>query len=395
MDIKKHEELFADELFTRVIPFWMKNGQDCEFGGLLHCLDKHGDVFSYDKGVWMQGRAGWTFSYLYNNFDKNPQYLKIAKNCIDFARDKCFLDDGRMAITVGRDGEIVAEQGDGWFSEAFYISACAEYYAATKDLEYLAEARMCYDRVLGWYRAATTAPCQENGRKYRKTKAFAQPMILVNVNSIMRSADPEREELYNRIADGLVADVKKFHIDEHSITVENISMENKLIADSGNCRICNPGHVIECSWFLLDEAITRGDGELAEFAEQMFNEAYERGLDKKHGGILYNIDIFGAPVEAYEQDMKIWWAHNETVIASLMLYLHTGKEKYARIFEETVEYSFSHFVDKESGEWYANLNRAGTPIEPNLLAFLYKGPFHVPRMLAKCLIEIEKRRKCK
>lgn len=394
MDIKKYKKLFEEELFDRVVPYWLKSSGDEECGGTLSCVDNKGRVFSYDKCVWMQGRAGWTFSYLYNHFNKDERYLALAKSSIDFARDKCCLDDGKMALIVARNGDVVEEQGGGWFSEAFYISACAEYYAATGDKAYLDEARACYDRVLGWYKEATATPCGENaqndGKKHRCTKAFAQPMILVNVNCTMRSADPERAELYNSIADGLVADVKKFHFDEYHATIENISMTDEVITESAGCRICTPGHVIECTWFLLDEAVARGDKELMAFAEMMFNEAYALGYDKKYGGILYNRDITGAPVEAYEQDMKIWWVHNEAIIASLMFYIHTGKQKYADIFEELVDYSFSHFSDKEGGEWYASLNRDGTPTAPDLLGFLYKGPFHVPRMLAKCIIELDR-----
>ncbi|MDY4186859.1 MAG: hypothetical protein SOX77_03235 [Candidatus Borkfalkiaceae bacterium] len=54
------------------VPFWLKYGADKKYGGLINCLDRTGKIYSEDKSVWMQGRCGWTYSYIYNNIDKKP-----------------------------------------------------------------------------------------------------------------------------------------------------------------------------------------------------------------------------------------------------------------------------------------------------------------------------------
>jgi hypothetical protein len=109
------------------------------------------------------------------------------------------------------------------------------------------------------------------------------------------------------------------------------------------------------------------------------------GWDKEYGGLFYFKDVLGMPVEAYEHDMKLWWPHNETIIASLMFYKHTNDQKYLKIFNDVVEYTFEHFADKEYGEWFGYLRRDGLPTEPPCKGHTYKGPFHVLRMLAKCI----------
>ncbi len=388
--LKECKALFLSELQDKIVPFWLENGQDFEYGGILHCLDANGSPFSLDKGVWMQGRAGWMFSYLYNNIGKSDEYLAFAKSCIDFAHSRCFLENGTMSLIVGQDGEVVQEQGGGWFSETFYISACAEYYHATGNREYLSLARKCYDGIVERFKASTVIPCEENGRVVRRrARAFAQPMILLNVTNTLRGCDAEREDYYNSIADMLIPAIKAHHSEEYHATLETIASDGSIILSSANARITTPGHVIECVWFLLDEAIARGDKELIAFAEQMFNEAYEIGKDREYGGIFYNRDIFGGSVEAYEQDMKIWWVHNEAIITSLYLFLLTNNDRYFEIFEELMDYSFSHFRSSDTGEWYSSLHRDGTPGAPDIMGFLYKGPFHVPRMYAKCYLLLE------
>ena len=41
-----------------------------------------------------------------------------------------------------------------------------------------------------------------------------------------------------------------------------------------------------------------------------------------------------------------------------------------------------HFRDPEFGEWYGYLHRDGTVAQP-AKGNLFKGPFHIPRMLIK------------
>ena len=146
----------------------------------------------------------------------------------------------------------------------------------------------------------------------------------------------------------------------------------------------NPGHDIECSWFVMEEANHRGDAELHQKAEDVFNFAIEAGWDRKYGGLLYFIDCLGKPTEAYEHDMKLWWPHDEILIASMMAYRDTGKEAYLDWFEKTLDYCKAHFADPEYGEWYGYLRRDGLPTEPPTKGSTFKGPFHLPRMLIMC-----------
>lgn len=391
--MNKIYEKFKDELLNSCVPFWLNNAVDKEYGGILNCLDRFGKVYSEDKSVWMQGRCGWMFSYIYNNIEKNPDYLEIAESCIDFATKHCIDKDGRMFFTVTRDGRPLRKRRY-WFSETFYIMATAEYYMATHDAKYLDAAKKYFDFVYDMYKNSDADPYKITPKSYaqtRDTKTLANPMILLNVASIMGDADFDNNEKYNRIIDDLINDIKCFHKKEYTAMFENINAkDNSLILNSAPCRIINPGHDIECSWFLLEEAIKKDDKDLAKFAETVFNEAFDRGWDKEYGGIFYFKDVLDLPVEAYEHDMKLWWPHNEAVIASLTLYLHTKDEKYMEIFNKVCDWAFEHFSDREYGEWFGYLRRDGKCTEPPCKGHTYKGPFHVMRMLSKCIVLLEK-----
>ena len=79
--------------------------------------------------------------------------------------------------------------------------------------------------------------------------------------------------------------------------------------------------------------------------------------------------------------MKLWWPHNEILIASMMIYRDTGDEKYLDAFYKTLDYCKEHFADPEYGEWYGYLRRDGLPTMPSTKGSTFKGPFHLPRSL--------------
>ena len=134
----------------------------------------------------------------------------------------------------------------------------------------------------------------------------------------------------------------------------------------------------------MEQAKASGDEELYQKAMWIFDHAFDAGWDKEYGGILYFIDCLGYPPEAYEHDMKLWWPHNEALIASMMIYRDTQDEKYLDIFYQILDYCKQYFAD-EYGEWYGYLRRDGKPTQPACKGSTFKGPFHVPR----CLILVD------
>ena len=134
-------------------------------------------------------------------------------------------------------------------------------------------------------------------------------------------------------------------------------MELSLTTFDG--RKLNPGHAIECAWFILHEAKHRADDELTKLGCDMLDWMWERGWDKEYGGFLYFVDLYGKPVQEYWHDMKFWWSHNEAEIATLLAYQLTGEPKYAKWHRMVREYSLNTFHDPEYGEWFGYVHRDG------------------------------------
>lgn len=381
----RQTQAWIREELDRCVNFWLKNGMDSVHGGVYTCLDRTGKIFSTDKSVWMQGRCGWIFAFLCSRYGVKPEWLAASKSCLDFMEKYCINRGAgdRMYFTVTEDGQPLRQRRY-CFSEAFYAMANAEYYGVTGEKECLDRARRAYDLYweLNHGMADPTGLGPKTIPETRTGRSFAIPMIYLNVTSVLMRVDPEHRKLYEERAKSCVDDIFAYHVHpELKCVLENVGPNGEARLNYTEGRIVNPGHDIEGVWFLLEQAARTNDPSLVEKAETIFNWAITAGWDKEYGGLLYFVDCLGNPPEAYEHDMKLWWPHDEILIASLMLYRDTGKQEYLDWFYKTLDYSKAHFSDPEYGEWYGYLRRDGKPTEPACKGSTFKGPFHLPRML--------------
>ncbi len=377
--------------------FWLKYGIDHEHGGVYTCLDREGKIFSRDKSVWMQGRCAWTFAFLCTNYGKNDEWLSASKSCLDFLEKYCrnWAADGRLYFTVTGDGKPLRQRRY-CFSEGFYAMANAEYYANTGDKLCLERARWAYEMIYKLNNGLIKDPTGMGPKTIPETRsgrAFADAMIYLNITNVLRRCDPDMTELYDARAKECVDNIFKYHFKpELKCTLEVVGPKGELQTDTVAGRVVNPGHDIEGSWFVQQEALYEKDEEMSKQAQAMFRCALEAGWDKQYGGLLYFIDALGMPPEAYEHDMKLWWTHNELLIASAMYYRDTKDEYYWDWFVKTAQYCKDHFADPQYGEWFGYLRRDGNPTEPPCKGSTFKGPFHVQRSLIyvdKILDDIE------
>ena len=383
---QKHQ--WIKEELNSCVEFWLKNGIDREHGGVYTCLDRSGKIYSTDKSVWMQGRCGWIFAWLCHLYGKRDEWLEASRSCLDFMEKYCFNPDAedRMYFTVTAEGKPLRQRRY-YFSEAFCAMANAEYYGQTGDRKRLERARREYE--LYWNLSRGMADPTGLGPKVipetRQGRSFGTPMIYLNASSVMLRNDPERRDLYLERSRICVEEIFRYHVHpELNCILENTDTDGSARLYYTDGRVVNPGHDIECVWFLLEYAALTGSKDLVAKAEGIFNNAVNAGWDKEYGGLLYFVDCLGYPPEAYEHDMKLWWPHCEMMISSLMLYRDTGKQEYLDWFVKAADYSRKYLSDPEFGEWYGYLRRDGKPTEPACKGSTFKGPFHTPRMLSIC-----------
>lgn len=384
-DLIALKDFYANQLLNDTIPFWFPRSFDIEHGGFLLMRDADGSLIDDDKAVWIQGRATWLLATLYNTVEKKQEWLEGAKLGYDFLNKHCFDSDGQMFFHVTRDGRPLRKRRY-FFSETFYVIAAAAYAKASGDEEAARNARKVFGECIAY--ASGEKKLQPKFTNTRPAKGIGVPMIMMNTAQQLREniSDDRCDEWITK----WIAEIEKYFVkDDIQCVMEQVRPDGSII-DHIDGRTLNPGHAIEGAWFILHEAkYQMADPHLIELGCRMLDYMWERGWDKEYGGILYFRDVYNKPVQEYWQDMKFWWPHNETIIATLLAYLMTGNEKYAEWHKMVHNYSYRHFHDQQNGEWFGYLHRDGT-LAQTAKGNLFKGPFHLPRHEWYCYLLIDK-----
>ena len=380
------KEFYHKHLINDVVGFWLKSDLiDKENGGFITSVDREGKSYNDDKSVWFQGRCLWTFSKLCNTYGVKKEWADVADSGAEFIKKYCIdYTDGRMYFTVTKDGKPLRKRRY-FFSESFLVVGFAEYYALRKNEEDLRLAEKYFDFMYAMYKDPSNDPFKitpKENANVRSLHSNANPMVLVSSAQTLRRISG-KTEYYDAIIKDVVDDMLKLHYKEdlHCV-LENVNLDGSIL-DNPTGRTINPGHTIENSWFLMNYATLIKDKDLLDKALNMLQWSLELGWDKEYGGVKYFVDVYNRPCEQLEHDMKLWWVHNECLIATLTAYALTGEKIYEEWYDKLHEYIFDKFPDKEFGEWYGYLHRDGT-VSHTQKGSLWKGPYHLPRCLILC-----------
>jgi len=378
-------DVYHGGLLNDTLPFWIPRAIDREFGGYLTALDQDGSVLQTDKSVWVQGRFAWLLATLFSTVERRAEWLDLSRHGIDFLNRHCFDTDGRMFFSVTRAGRPLRKRRY-LFSEAFATIALAAYGAAADDDRAKGQALDLFRLMLKYHTQPgllepKTIPAT------RRMKGLAMPMILLATAQELRKASPD--PICEEVIDRSILEIERdFLKPEFQCVLETVGPDGEF-QDTFEGRTVCPGHSIEAAWFILEEARLRGhDRRLIDLATTIIDWSLAIGWDRQYGGIVYFTDARGLPSSEYPHDMKLWWPHNEAIIATLLAHLMTGDERYAEWHTTVHDWAYAHFPDRTHGEWFGYLHRDGS-VSTRLKGNMWKGPFHMPRMQWYCAQRIQ------
>lgn len=381
---RQFRDLFRSTLLNNVLPFWLQHGFDREHGGIITSLDQDGKILDTDKSIWFQGRTAWMYATAAKTYGPHEGWLNFAHSCLDFIERHATGPDGKLYFTVTRDGKPLRMRRY-VYSEAFAAQGNAAMYRVTQEKVFLDRAL----KYLGQYLRYSFTP----GLIPPKVDANTRPMVGLGPymfalhlcsNTLEIAGDVEvAGKRCSEWIEWSIHSIKHlFYKPELDVLLETVG-ESGEILDHFDGRTLNPGHAIECAWFMMHEGMRISRAEWIELGCKILDAMWKRGWDQEHGGIYYFRDLNSGPVQEYWHDMKFWWPQCEALIANLLAYRLTSHSRYLKQFQQLAVWSFEHFADPQHGEWYGYLHRDGTP-SVRLKGNMWKGPYHLPRMLWYC-----------
>ena len=368
-------------LVEDVLPFWLRYGLDQKNGGIFTSLDSDGSLVDSDKSIWMQGRAAWMFAHAYRHVDAKPEWLAAAMSAASFLLDHGKDQRGRLQFLVTATGEPLRSRRYA-YAEAFSALGLGELAAVTHDANLKNEAQAFakvfydYDGDIGHFPEKW---CSET----RPAVALAPNMMALCLSQALESSCgcPGGQDLRDRAIANLKLCAKP------EAVYEMVSPNGELIP-SFDGRTLSPGHALEATWFVLEEAICRSDEDgnpdtcLVNLGMSMAESSWNLGWDEKHGGILYFVSADKKPIQEYWQNQKFWWPQCEAIIAALYAWRVSNDSKWLKRAHSAWEWFEENHRDPALGECWGWLNQNGQAIQ-SLKGSQWKGPFHYPRMLWK------------
>ena len=376
---------YADALTGDVIPFWLRHSPDRQCGGYFTCMDRDGTVFDTDKFVWLQARQVWMFSRFFNEMEPREEFLQTARLGADFLLEHGRDPEGDWYFALDRAGRPLVQPYN-IFSDCFAAMALAEYGRAAARPDIAAKAVQTFQRI---------QQRRDNPKgRYNKLVPGARPMLSLALPMILLNAAQELESAVPGFdaacaARGNLDLVMDLFVDRREGLIFEHVAPDGTHPDTFDGRLVNPGHGIECMWFVMSVAERMGDSALVARAADALEDQLAFGWDEQFGGLYYFLDARGKPPQQLEWDQKLWWVHVEALIACLMGWRLTGRPSLARWYERVHQYAWARFPDPDYGEWFGYLNRPGEVLLP-LKGGKWKGCFHVPRALLLCMRELER-----
>lgn len=375
---------YRRDLLESVVPFWLRHALDREHGGYFTCLDRDGSIYDTRKYVWLQGRAIWMFSRLYNALERRQEWLDAAELGVGFLRRNARDPRGRLYFSLTRDGRPHFYQRKP-YAAVFYQMGLLEYARATGDQSCLAEAVEVFWQIVGWIAdPALMGRAPLPGTTPMSNLADLLVVGMMAADLAQQFDDPRYREVVRETLTGVA-----HHYDPaRRIFRENVARDGGDLMDIPEGRLFNPGHSIETAWIVLHLLDLAPSPAHAAMALDALEGSLELGWDEPYGGISYFVDLAGRPTLQIEATMKLWWPHAEAIYALVLAATRTGEARWAQWLERVDAYTYARFPDPEHGEWFGYLQRNGE-LALTSKGGSYKGFFHVPRALLFSVQAIE------
>lgn len=405
-------ERARSQLEHSVLPFWLTEGIDAEYGGFHTCFDNRGrQRLSDDKYTWSQGRFIWLLArsaelssrgILTLEHAEAPRLLDWARRGAVFLRENALRDDASCVFAMSRDGGAASSEqpARSVYADLFAAMGFAEYARVSGERSWLDPARRIVDRAVMDIRelSAPTPPYPvPHGHR-----AFGPHLILLNALGVLTVAERALDATSTRddeLARELEA-VMGFRTRNGSFA--EMPRLDGTDASSLVSRHRVPGHALEAMWIAL-EAIELLGGAAAKHRAAALDSIAplcHLGWDENLGGLFRYVDRDGGPPvgdigdSGYEQlvrktwDTKLWWVHSEASAVTAIAARRYGRSEALPWHERIWNYTLSTFPGGDEGrEWVQIRNRDGSPLD-EVVALPVKDPFHIVRNLIQ-MIELD------
>ena len=381
------------DLLSNILPYWQERMLDKEHGGFLGRRDGQDNLISHaDKGCILNARILWTFSSAYR-IVKEPSYREMADRAYDYFTSHFFDKvNGGVHWMLDFKGNPT-ESKKQIYAQAFAIYGLSEYARIGGKNDALKRAIELFELIETYAFEA-----EENGYIEALSEEW-KPLADVRLSE----KDLNAEKTMNTHLHILEAYTNLYRVYKSEVVRRQLKnllelMLDKFVDEYGHFQLFfsrdwnklsdefSYGHDIEGSWLMCEAAEVLGDeyvrNRCQDVAILMVAAAME-GLDPA-GGLMNEGNRQGIT-----DPEKHWWPQAEAIVGLVNAYQITKDEAYLAKADAIWSFVDAHLMDKEHGEWFWKVNRAGLPDKTEDKAGPWKCPYHNGRAALEIMERME------
>lgn len=395
-------------LEERMIPFWVANGIDSEFGGFHTAFDGDGKRdTNTDRLIISQTRMLWAFSHFSQRYPFHKEYAAIAQQGFAFIKEHFWdTEYGGWYWLVSRKGQVL----DGekvLYGQGFAMYALSQYYLASGDKEALEYAEKTFELLQVYAADSLYGGYYENfnrdwslceaGSAGGDRKCFDNHLHLMEALTVLYQASGKTihrrklEELIMLIIQKMINRKEMCVFNQFNPSFEPIPailvkktwrmVREKATLSQTPSDTTSYGYNVEFSWLLNRAGSVLGYpvDYFKDITRKLTDYMLNYGFDHQFGGV-YRDGTHSGIILRYEKD---FWQTCEALIGLLDMYQLTLDSKYIEAYLLNYHFAMNHFVNPKTGEWHQLVSREGEAIIPELN--IWRSAFHTGRAVMESI----------
>ena len=344
LNLKKLRETYKEALFGKFIPNMDSLVVDHELGGFMCSVDiLTRKLLNTNKRAWFEGRGIWTYSFLYNNLEKDPRYLEIARKSKDFIL-KLLPSDGSFYISgFTKEGKPLADTEGDIYGNLFVAEGLAEYSKASGEKKYLDQAKEIILKAVERYDRPDFSYAYKAENRVAGPRILGHWMILLSLTTqiLRQGQDLQIQALADRCVDAIM----NHHLNsEYRLLNEALAHDLGPLSDPVASQFGDIGHGCETLAFVMNYAVLRRDAVLFKKASAEFKRHVNAAWDDVYGGHFHVLENVSTNTWALN---KLRWLQEEILIGALILIEHTGDQWALNCYAKTEAYIRKNYVRPE------------------------------------------------
>jgi mannose/cellobiose epimerase-like protein (N-acyl-D-glucosamine 2-epimerase family) len=341
-----------DWLTGTLLPLWIARAYDPARPGYVEILQADGTPDDGNRRTTLvTARLVYVFSHAH--ILGVPGALDAARHGLSFLLERCRRSDGRFSHACTMAGEPLDDKSD-FYDLAFVMFALGWYARATGEVEVIAQA----EQVMAFLETSLASPVGGFLEDTQSTLPRRQNPHMHLLEACHALAETTADPRWLSRADAIVRLMKDRFLDSATGSLGEFFNDDLNASAGVPGQVREPGHHYEWVWLLYHHERLTGSTSARKTAHELY--AFAERFNAGPGARPVMNEV--APDGFVLNDAALLWPQTEYLKALVARIEFEADEAATTRLDDHLRLMFDLFVDRQTGLWVNQIDRAGQPI---------------------------------